>query len=264
MSDFDAPIPPVSSRHAPKFADADHRNRSAQAFTHGADVYHDVRPNYPTEILNLLSGGVHVCDVGAGTGKLTKQLVDDPRFTQVYACDPSAQMLHVLRNVVKIPLWQATAEHTAAVTGFFDVLTCAQTWHWVDPQAASAEFARITTNNAKVLLVWNTLDVSISWVHRLSRIMHSGDTLAKGFYPTFAPPWELTQELRLSWQQSLSIAEIIQLARTRSYWLRSNEHIRAKVEANLHWYLAEHLEFDANSAIQLPYRCDAFLLTKAP
>lgn len=258
-----AKIPPVSSRHVPKFVDADHRRVGALSFKQDSQCYHQVRPSYPQSVVQLLAPAARVLDVGAGTGKLTRQLIDDPQFQQVYACDPSADMLGVLANDVSLPVWQATAEHTGAENGFFAALTCAQTWHWVDPVAACAEFSRITTSDAQVLLVWNTLDVRVAWVHRLSRIMHSGDTLASGFYPTVYPPWQIVREHRSTWQQHLSVRQVHQLMRSRSYWLRSKDKTRAKVTANLQWYLTEHLGHAADAVIDLPYRCDGFLLQKS-
>lgn len=255
-------VPPVSKKQVPKFVDSDHRQRSAFSFSSGAGVYHEIRPHYPLDVLRLLSPAERVLDVGAGTGKLTEQLVSDGRFGQVYALDPSADMLRVLATHVPVALWRATAEDTASADGLFDAITCAQTWHWVDPVAASAEFARITSPKGQVLLVWNTLDVTVPWVHRLSRIMHSGDTLAAGFYPQVALPWHIVKEHRSIWLQLLSVAQVHQLMQSRSYWLRSNEKTRVKMSENLQWYLEDHLGYQPDMVVELPYRCDGFLLEK--
>ncbi|GAA1475143.1 class I SAM-dependent methyltransferase [Corynebacterium felinum] len=257
-------IPRVSQRNVPKFADSTHRGISATAFHTGAENYHDIRPSYPQDVLSLLSPARKVLDIGAGTGKLTILLATHPNFEQVYALDPSKDMVATLRtHLPQVPAWQATAEHTACAHSLFDAVTIAQTWHWVDPTAASIELDRITTDTAEVLLVWNTLDVSIPWVHRLSRIMHSGDTLKEGFLPQIDTPWRIDKILRSTWQQSITPEEIHRLTHTRSYWLRSNEKTRAKVTQNLNWYLYDHLNLKPNVAVQLPYRVDGFVLKKS-
>ena len=50
---------------------------------------------------------------------------------------------------------------------------------------------------------------------------------------------------------------------TRSYWLKANERTRAKMEANLSWYLFERLGFDPGDTVPLPYRTDAFVYERA-
>ena len=255
------PIPPVSKRNAPIFSGAEHRSTGGLAFTEGSDVYEDVRPGYPAEILSLATGYTRVLDVGAGTGKLTGLL--HAAGHDVAASDPSMDMLRVLhRTYPTIPCWQATAEHTAVTDHTVDLITCAQTWHWVDVPAASAEFDRVVAANGAVLLVWNNLDTTVAWVHRLSRIMHAGDVLKPGFVPPVEAPWQITREVRTTWEQLLTPEQIIELAHTRSYWLRSSETTRAKVDANLTWYLFDHLGYEPGEQVSLPYRCDGFLLKR--
>lgn len=250
-------IPPVSRRDTPLFTSAQHRGHGATAFTTGSETYNDVRPGYPPEILELIPTDARVLDVGAGTGKLTRELF--ARGHAVSALDPSMDMLTVLRTTCpEIACWQATAEATAVKENSFDIITCAQTWHWVNTTEASAEFARVAP---VALLVWNNLDTQIPWVHRLSRIMHAGDVLKPGFQPSIATPWEISSTRRVHCSQTLTPENIIELAHTRSYWLRANDAVRAKVDANLRWYLHEHLGFAPGENIALPYRCDAFLLS---
>lgn len=254
------PIPPVSKRDAPLFSDLQHRVTSASAFNQGSTTYHDVRPGYPAEVVELAKGYGRVLDVGAGTGKLTSELTAD----QVLALDPSMDMLRVFRSALPaVPCWQATAEHTGIRDNAVELITCAQTWHWVDVTAASAEFDRVIAPEGAVLLVWNNLDTSIAWVHRLSRIMHAGDVLKPGFTPETAGPWIIDREIRTTWNQHLTPEEIIQLAHTRSYWLNASEKIKERVDQNLRWYLYEHLGFSPDNPVELPYRCDAFLLSRS-
>ena len=258
----------------PSFRDGAHRAAGAGAFGDSlsdADAarYDDVRPGYPPEVVALLADGdragaaLDVLDVGAGTGKLTAGLVAAGH--RVTAVEPGAEMLAGLaRACPGVARVRATAEETGLAGGSFDAITCAQTWHWVDVPAASAEFARLLRPGGVVVLTWNTLDVRVPWVHRLTRIMHAGDVQKPGFVPDVAPPLRITDELRLNWEQLLTPEQIVMLARTRSYWLRSKPGTREKVEANLRWYMHDHLGFAPGDAVALPYRCDSFVLRAAP
>lgn len=252
------PIPPTSTRDVPLFRDGRHRATAASAFRTGADAYHAVRPGYPPEVLELIPAAARtVADIGAGTGKLTEQLIDVG--FDVIAVEPSGAMLDVLgRTCPTAARVQATAEATGLADASVDAVVCAQTWHWVDVPRASRELARIMAPGGRAVLVWNTLDVQVPWVHRLTRIMHSGDVLRPGFVPATDPPLALEQELRLDWVAELTTEEVLMLARTRSYWLNAKAATREKVAANLRWYLFEHLGFAPGDVVPLPYRCDAF------
>lgn len=254
---------PASAKAAPTFRGAAHRARSARAFADGADVYDDVRPGYPPEVVALVDAHPDaqvVVDVGAGTGKLTADLLRPER--RVLALDPSPDMVRVLAQRLGIPVWRATAEATGLAADSVDVVVCAQTWHWLDAGATAAEFDRILRPGGRVVLAWNTLDTSDPWVLRLARIMHSGDIQRPGFYPEVPAPWRITDEVRTLWHDTLTTAHIHQLTHTRSYWLRSGEKIRQRVTDNLNWYLHEHTGLSEGASVNLPYRTDAFVLER--
>lgn len=247
-----------SRKDAPAFRDAGHRASAAAAFATGAELYSDVRPSYPPSVAELVSAHHTVVDVGAGTGKLTESLLRPGRA--VYACDPSEDMARVLASrLPQVPVWRARAEATALADAAVDAVTCAQTWHWVDARAASAEADRVIRPGGALMLCWNTLDVRHPWVLRLSRIMHSGDVQRDGFYPDVLAPWELAREHRETWLQPVTTDALFELMATRSYWLRSPERTRVKMTANLSWYLFERLGFDKGQVLPLPYRTDAFV-----
>lgn len=247
-----------SGKESPAFRDAAHRATSAGAFARGARQYDGIRPTYPARVAALIDSARSVVDVGCGTGKLTETLVRDGRL--LYACDPSADMVDVFsRRLPHVPVWRATAEATALADASVDALACAQTWHWVDAHAASAEADRVVAPGGVLLLCWNTLDVSHPWVLRLSRIMHSGDVQREGFYPDVAAPWSLIREHRETWLQPVSAADLFELMATRSYWLRANTTTREKMTDNLTWYLYDRLGFEPSQVLPLPYRTDAFV-----
>ncbi|MCH6196154.1 class I SAM-dependent methyltransferase [Corynebacterium mastitidis] len=246
-----------SRAQRPRFRDTEQRLALARAFGTGANEYHDARPSYPPEVTDLLDGAGTVVDIGAGTGKLTAALA---RRHAVLALDPSAEMIRLAARYA--PAWQATAEHTGLADASVDAAACAQTWHWVNVPLACAELDRIVRPGGVVLLAWNTIDVSDPWVLRLTRIMHAGDVLRPGFLPEIAAPWAIAREVRTAWTDALTPPEIIALARTRSYWLRSPQRVRRRVQENLEWYLYEHSRYRPDSVVALPYRCDAFVLSR--
>jgi len=78
---------------------AQHR-RQASSFGAAAAAYEHGRPPYPPEAVDWLlpEGASRVLDLGAGTGKLTRQLRD--RGLDVIAVEPSEGMREQLARVV--------------------------------------------------------------------------------------------------------------------------------------------------------------------
>lgn len=82
-------------------ADLDHRVESGFA---NATTYDAHRPSYPAESLNKMLEKMKILDIpvpqileiGAGTGKLTEQLVAHEKSYEIIAIEPHAQMRRVL------------------------------------------------------------------------------------------------------------------------------------------------------------------------
>lgn len=277
LSTYVAPgvVPPVSGRQHPTFAGRIHRTAHAAAFHEGAQRYADVRPGYPAEIIAPIRQWQPqlIADIGAGTGKLTLELL--AAGIDTVALDPSADMIRALGMAVdqfaaEYDVDESPGRLRGSVTGIAEDLpfatdsvdgaVIAQSWHWIEHHLAAAELDRVIRPGGKVLLVWNTLDVRQGWIHRLSRIMHSGDILRPDFVPPVPQPWTIAHTERLIWQDTISAANIIELAHTRSYWLKSSPQIRQRVDNNLQWYLYEHLGLQPQQHVELPYRCDGFVL----
>ena len=143
----------------------------ARALSFGpvAEAYERARPEYPPEAVAWLAGEPprDVVDLGAGTGKLTRQLVAAGH--RVVAVEPLPEMRAELERVVpearslagrgeQIPLADATA----------DVVTVAQAFHWFDQPTALAEIARVLRPGGTLGLVWNMRDYAVEWAARLS------------------------------------------------------------------------------------------------
>lgn len=253
MSRTDPPVPPRPSGD-PRL-DGDSRRALGAAFQDGGEHYHAVRPGYPEQIVDFMvpAAARTAVDLGAGTGLFTRLLA--ARGLEVAAVDPSASMLGPLRRAVpSATVVQATAEDTGLPAGQADLVTCAQAWHWIDPDAGSAEAGRLLRPGGTLALVWNQLDTTVPWVHRLTRIMHAGDVhAASPERRRSRAPFGAEEHLQVHWTDRTTTAGLHALMASRSYWLRSGETIRARMTANLDWYLFEHLGFAADQRIELPY-----------
>lgn len=150
------------------------------SFGSSAAHYDAQRPGYPAYALVWgLHGAsrkvVDVADVGAGTGLLTRSLVG--LGLDVRAYEPDAGMLDQLGAALPdVERAQAPAESLPLPDASLDAVTAGQAWHWFDPQAAAAEFARVLRPGGVVVLLWNTRDTRVPWIDALSDIVDGGDS----------------------------------------------------------------------------------------
>ena len=148
------------------------REEMSLSFGAAAGAYESGRPDYPREAVDWMLAPVRahdralrVADVGAGTGKLTRTIVE--AGAEVVAIDPDPGMLAALREHVHgVPTFVGTGERMPLPDASLDAVLLGQAWHWVDPVAASAEAARVLRAGGVLGLVWNIRDESDPWVAR--------------------------------------------------------------------------------------------------
>lgn len=203
-------------------------------------------PTVPTS-----SAPLRVADIGAGTGKMSELLARAGAV--VDAVEPSKAMRAQASSIPGVTWHGGVAEDTGLSDGAFDIVVFAQSWHWVDSELAGREAARILTPGGTLGIVWNQMDVSIPWVHRLTRIMRSGDVHRPDRPPTPGggfTPMRLTQ---VTWEDIMTPEQILTLGTTRSSFIRASQAGRERMQANLRWYLYEHLGYAPGENVAIPY-----------
>jgi ubiquinone/menaquinone biosynthesis C-methylase UbiE len=142
----------------------------ARGFESAAEVYERARPDYPQEALDWivealeLTPSAQVVDVGAGTGKLSRQLV--ARGFHVTAVEPIEEMRSILeRAVPEATALAGTAESIPLADGVADAATAAQAFHWFDHARALPELHRVLRRGRGLALIWNLRDHSHD-IHR--------------------------------------------------------------------------------------------------
>jgi SAM-dependent methyltransferase len=131
----------------------------AESFGSVAQQYERYRPPFPDALFADLAG-TRVLDVGSGTGKVARALAVrglpvlgveiDPRMAEV------ARALGATIEVAKFEDWDDAGRR-------FDLVTCGDAWHWIDPARGAAKVAQVLEPGG--LFVWffnlQTLDEDV-------------------------------------------------------------------------------------------------------
>ncbi len=142
---------------------SDLQHPDSRPFELVAGLYERVRPGYPpdavrwlAERLDLRSGRI-VLDVGAGTGKLTRALVETG--AEVLALEPGDAMRAELeRAVPQVQALRGSAESIPLPDRSVDAITVGQAFHWFRFDEALPELHRVVRPGGAVALIWNGRD----------------------------------------------------------------------------------------------------------
>jgi SAM-dependent methyltransferase len=204
---------------------------SRSRFDAVAAQYDAGRPSYPDamfdaleELAGLQVALARVADVGAGTGIATRALMS--RGARVVAVDHGSRMLATLRS--RAPDADAVLADANALPfadHSFDLVTFAQSWHWVDFDRAAAEVARVLRPEGALAVWWNTAATGVeAWhdAHR-ARLRILDEAIVGG---RFEDVWQaipsvfvgrpvLTADLR--WQRKISKETMLDEIASKSY-----------------------------------------------
>src|SRR5258708_3988138 len=131
--------------------------------------YHSARPAYNRFAIEdlVVFAGVQdwspVLEIGAGTGRATVPLVR--QLVSVHAIDPSPDMLGVLRQTTagrSVRSEQTTLEDGSFEPESFDLVVCAEAWHWLDPKTRYDNVRRILKPGGTLSILYNELPSDIS------------------------------------------------------------------------------------------------------
>jgi ubiquinone/menaquinone biosynthesis C-methylase UbiE len=228
------------------------------------------RPSYPAAVLDRLAAvaglgpGTEVLDLAAGTGKLTRQLVE--AGASVVAVEPSAGMRE--RLVAAVPgvrTLDGTGEAIPLPDGAVDLVTVAQAFHWFRTAEALDEIHRVLRPGGWLALTWNEAPTT-AWARELWDLRHrlTGYT---GTYP--GDGWDAVVDAdprfgpRTTTVVDVAVAataeELLSDSASRSYVIALDRAARAEVLDAVAALLAGHSDVDGRAGLTYARPCSLHL-----
>jgi SAM-dependent methyltransferase len=245
-----------------------------RGFAAAASIYRRGRPDYPRELLGWLRDDLHLgpgrraIDLGAGTGKFTRLLVETQ--AEILAIEPvDAMRAELAAELQGVRSLSGTAQRMPTPDASVDTVLCAQSFHWFASIAALAEIHRVLRPGGMLGLVWNVRDESVSWVAALSALLtpHEGDAprfqsgqwrgaFASGLFTDLI-------ETRFTHRHVGSPREVIlERCLSVSFIAALPLEARTRFAGQLEHLVATHPELAGRAVIELPYVTRAFRCTR--
>jgi len=243
----------------------DDRAVRAKSFGAIAEDYDRFRPGPPAAAVDWILPRQcdSVVDIGAGTGALTRLLVD--RARHVTAVEPDARMAEVLAaRVPAATVLSGSAEELPLADGECDAVVGSSMWHWVDQERASMEAARVLRPGGVLGLLWSGPNRSEGWLADVftgslpEALKPKADEYRRRrlrvTLPPDAPFGEPEKHL-VRWTITVTPDELIGLAGTYSAFIILPEAERAQHRDELAEIVRTHPEVVGRDELEIPMRC---------
>ena len=233
---------------------------AARGFDTAGTRYERGRPDYPPSAIDWLVGrlglaerlGARVLDIGAGTGKLTRPLLE--RGLRVIAVEPVAGMRALLAQTApSADVRAGRAEALPLRAAEVDAVVAGQAFHWFANQTALREFARVLRPHGHLGLVWNRRDLDQPLQAAIGRLIapyrdsapaHASDAWRAAF--TRSAPFAPVVERRVAHAQTLDPDGLVDRVLSISFVAALPHDERRTVEARVR-------ELAGDSRVELRY-----------
>jgi SAM-dependent methyltransferase len=218
----------------------------AARFVEVAGPYERGRPEYTPAVTGAIATelsippGARVLDLAAGTGKLTRALLD--MGLDVIAVEPQAELREVLaESVGKERVHDGLAEAIPLADGSVVAVTVAEGFHWFDQVLALSELRRVLRPRGGLAVLSTAPDWgAASWAHEVGTLLAE----LRPRHPQFDGPrwhdavlqaggWTGPRELRLTTLQPASPERILDYLASISWIAALAEDQRAETLAKI-------------------------------
>jgi SAM-dependent methyltransferase len=265
MSDHESATVPLSHL-APE-----DKARLAASFGQVASHYERYRPGPPLAAVDwLLPGRVGtVVDLGAGTGALTRLLLD--RAGEVIAVEPDDGMRAVLADEVPgVRAVSGRGESMPLPDDSVDAVLASSSWHWVDPIPALHEVGRVLVSGGVLGALWSGPDpegpflvqarelLTTSTDEFSTRVRDAAGRAASTLEIPGDVPFDQPEHEVFRWDIALNADELIGMLGTFSWVITMPDDTRARILEEARRLLREMLGVEGDVTVDVAFRADAW------
>jgi len=282
VADLNPTNPDVPLSELPK----EEKMQRAGSFGTVAAHYERYRPGPPIEAVDwLLPERVgRIVDLGAGTGALTRLLID--KADEVVAVEPDDRMRAVLTE--ELPGARAVigrGESMPLPDGCADAVLASSSWHWMDTVLTLAEVGRILVPGGILGVLWSGPDPEGPFLVQARELLagrsggvgpgpvdtdggSGGDVtsliLGDALRPASSlqiPPdtgFDPPRHEVFRWDVALNADDMIGLLGTLSWIITMPEETRQRVIAEARRLLGEFLGVEGEVTVDVSFRADAW------
>lgn len=200
------------------------------------DLYRPAPPDVVATVLGDLRGR-DVLEVGAGTGKWTRLLLELGAVVTVV--EPDDEMRAVLvRQSPEVHTLKGAAEALPLGDASFDAILVPSAWHWFEQPAALHEMARVLRDHGSLFVLWNGFSRNIAWLTPLVELRDRPDDDGKrprGWAADLgiAGDFDVESQVELDWTWSRSVDDVVSLFSTYSGMIIRSDEERTEVSAEI-------------------------------
>ncbi|MBA3895486.1 MAG: class I SAM-dependent methyltransferase [Gemmatimonadales bacterium] len=144
----------------PQLPGAEQRAEARRVYGLDPVGYETGRPDYPARVLDVLTQrglrpGSSVLEIGPGTGRVTRRLID--AGASVIAVEPDPALADLLRRELpadRLEVMTGTFEDAALPEDRFDLVIAAMAFHWVDQRIGLPRLSRVLRPGGWAAIWW--------------------------------------------------------------------------------------------------------------
>ena len=247
-----------------------------RGFSASAELYQQVRPDYPAEISQWLADTLtlpvdaRLLDLGSGTGKFIPYL--RPLSKNIIAVDPVAEMLAQLKLAhPDIEAVEGLSHQLPLPDHSLNAVFCAQSFHWFADSATLQELDRVLKPQGYLVLIWNQRDTRIDWVQALADCIaplegdtpryHSGTWREVFAQQTLFQPYA---ETTMTQQQHGSVEQVVsKRLLSTSFIAAMPVEQQAQLKQQFEQIIQQYTAKSAEEMIDFPYVTHIYVFKKS-